>query len=302
MSTSVGEALKSLVSRLTGSLGSPRAEAEELLGRLLVCGRTELYLARDRALSHEEEQVLTQWLQRRLRGEPIQYITGRAAFRGLDLAVTPAVLVPRPETEGLVEAVLDVLEAERGRWPRPRVLDLGTGSGAIALALASEWPAAIVVATDVSPEALAVARGNAATLGLEERVRFLPGHWFDAVPDDDRYEVVVANPPYVASAERDLLPHDVREHEPAGALFSGPTGFEALREIVELAPRHLGAGGLLALELAESRAHEVTVWLDGSRDWQEVSLRDDLAGRPRVLLARRQTGPAIAPAQWEEER
>lgn len=301
MSPTIAEVLRSTVSRLAGNTPSPQAEAEELVGRLTGLARAQLYLERARALTTEDHARLERWIERRLAGEPVQYVTGRAAFRGLDLAVSPAVLIPRPETEQLVEAVLECLRAEGARWPEPRVIDLGTGSGAIALAIAQEWPRARVSATDLSPAALAVAAANAAALGLAGRVRLLEGHWFDAVGPDERFEVVVANPPYIASAEAELLPHDVRAHEPGPALFSGPSGLEALREIVDLAPRHLVANGLLALELAEMRAREVAAWLEGGRDWEGVTLRDDLAGRPRILLARRQRGPAIAPAQWNEE-
>ena len=182
------------------------------------------------------------------------------------------------------------------------MLDLGTGSGAIALSVAAEWPSATVTATDLSDAALAVAQANAAACGLAERVQFLRGDWFEPLPADERFEVIVSNPPYIAEGERDALQAQVREFEPERALFAGATGLEALREIVEQAPRHLVAEGLLALELAEMRAREVAGWLEGARDWQGVTLLDDLAGRPRVLLARRQSGPAIAPAQWNEER
>ena len=299
MTRTLGQALRETTQRLAASANA-RVEAEELLSRLLALTRVELTLERERALGAEDERRLDAWIERRLTGEPLQYICGRAAFRGLDLAVSRAVLIPRPETEGLVEAVLETLRAEAGRWPAPRVLDLGTGSGAIALAIASEWPAARVTATDEAAAALEVARHNVERLGLMTRVSVLDGAWFDAVDPEARFEVVVSNPPYVATSEWDLLPHEVRAFEPSSALFAGPTGLEALREIVDLAPRHLVAGGLLALELAEMRAREVAAWLDGARDWEEVELRDDLAGRPRVLLARRQRGPAIAPAQWGE--
>lgn len=297
----VGDALRSAASRL-GALDTARTDAEELVSRLLGVERGRLARLRDQPLPHEQWRRLDAWLARRARGEPVQYITGRAAFRDLDLAVGPAVLVPRPETEVLVGAVLEVLREEIARWPAPRVLDLGTGSGAIALALASEWPQAAVTATDVSDAALATARDNARRLGLEARVRFAAGDWFDAVSPDQRFEVVVSNPPYIATGESAALPADVRDHEPHLALFAGESGLEALREIVEEAPRHLIAGGLLALELDETRAAEVAAWLEGAHDWESSELREDLSGKPRLLLARRARGPAIAPAQWEEER
>lgn len=299
--TTVAAALRAAADPLA-SMGSPDSDAQELLSRALGLTRGELAQARERALTSDEARRFEVWVARRANGEPVQYITGRAAFRSLDLAVSPGVLIPRPETEGLVEAVLDVLQADRGRWPQPRVVDLGTGSGAIALAIASEHPDAIVFATDASEQALAIARENAAALGLEARIEFRQGDWFDAVDRDERFEVIVSNPPYIAYEEREMLPDDVRRFEPPEALFSGTSGLEALREIVDEAPRHLVAGGLLAIELAEMRAAEVAGWLEGAHDWQGVTLHDDLAGRPRVLLARRERGPAIAPAQWGEER
>jgi release factor glutamine methyltransferase len=298
MSLTLGEALELARRRLPGA--SALAEAEELVSRIAGLTRTELYLGRGSRLDPEREQRLHQWIDRRLAGEPLQYVTGRAAFRGLDLAVDPHVLIPRPETEGLVEAVLGVLEREAGRWKEPRVLDLGTGSGAIALAIAAEWPAARVSASDASVAALEVARRNARALGLEERIQLLEGDWFEAVPPDERFEVVVANPPYLATGEGAELPVEVVGFEPAAALFAGASGLDALREIVDQAPRHLVADGLLALELAEMRAEVVAGWLEGAHDWGEARLLDDLAGRPRVLLARRAKGPAIAPAQWGE--
>jgi release factor glutamine methyltransferase len=301
MHATLAEALASAASRLEGAGASPLAEAEELLGRLLGLARAELYLQRTRALTADEWRRLDGWLSRRVRGEPVQYITGRAAFRGLDLAVSPAVLIPRPETEGLVEAVLGVLSVERARWPRPRVLDLGTGSGAVALAIAAEWPEAAVTATDASEEALAVARANAEACAVADRVQLRHGDWFEPLAADERFEVIVSNPPYIATGESESLPADVRDFEPERALFSGTSGLEALREIVDEAPRHLVTEGLLALELAETRAPEVAAWLSGAYDWEEIRLIDDLAGRPRVLLARRQRGPAIAPAQWGEQ-
>src|SRR5436309_11899604 len=146
MDPTLAGALSSATARLAAASDAPQADAGVLLGRLIGLTRAELYIERARTLGAEERQRLEAWLERRLSGEPVQYITGRAAFRGLDLAVSPAVLIPRPETEGLVEAVLDALRAARAAWTQPRVLDLGTAPGALALAIASEWPAAALTA------------------------------------------------------------------------------------------------------------------------------------------------------------
>ena len=289
MTSTVGGALRAAIERLA-TAGLPASDAEELLSRLLGVGRGDLRRRATDPLAPEAQATFDRHLTRRLAGEPVQYVTGRAAFRHLDLVVDPRVLIPRPETELLVEAVLDHLAG--GDWSRrpPRVLDLGTGSGCIALAVASE-----------RADALAVATVNAQELGLTDRVTFAHGHWFAAVEPDDRFDVIVSNPPYIAWSEAVDLPADVREHEPHPALFADDDGLADLRTIVDEAPRHLLAGGLLALELAEMRAEAVAAWLEGAHDWQSVELRDDLAGRPRMLLARRERGPAIAPAQWGEE-
>ncbi len=301
MSLTLDSVLRSARAQLEPA-GHSASDAEELLSRLLGFSRGQLQMALADSLTPTQAAQFESWLARRISGEPVQYITGRGAFRELDLMVDPRVLIPRPETEGLVECVLEVLAEQREVWKLPRVLDLGTGSGAIALSVAHEWPAASVFATDVSDGALAVARANAAACGLSQRVQFSQGHWFDAIGSDERYEVVVSNPPYIAAGEAPELPADVREWEPELALYSGESGNEALREIIEDAARHLVTHGLLALELAEMRASEVASWLEGAHDWSSVELRDDMSGRPRVLLARRERGPAIAPAQWGEER
>ena len=281
----VASALHSALLSLA-STATPRSDAEELLSRLLGVSRAQLHLMSDHPLTSSDAARLASWLSRRLAHEPVQYLTGRAAFRHLDLAVDPRVLIPRPETEGLVEAVLEVLRAQAQGWPAPRLLDLGTGSGAIALALAAEWPAAVVTATDSSAGALEVASANARAMGLGGRVRFLGGHWFAAVDAGERFEVVVSNPPYIAAGEWDALPEDVRSFEPRPALLSGESGLDDTRELVERAPGHLAAGGLLALELAEDRARAVADSLRGTPGWRSIEIRNDLAGRPRYLLAR----------------
>ena len=298
MATTVGEALRGATRRLA-AVGAPASDAEELLSRLVGVGRGDLRTRAGAPLEAELVNELEEQLARRLAGEPVQYITGRAAFRSLDLAVDRRVLVPRPETEWLVEAVLEYLVARASSARPPRVLDLGTGSGCIALSIAHEYPRAEVVATDASEDALQVARANAEALGL--RVTFLRGEWLEALAADERFDVIVANPPYISPREADALPRDVHDFEPHAALFAGDDGLSDLREIVGEAPRHLRAGGLLALELDETRAAEVAAWFDGARDWRGAELRPDLAGRPRMLLATREHGPAIAPAQWGEE-
>jgi release factor glutamine methyltransferase len=300
MAHTVNEALRAGVARLEAS-GHAASDAEELLSRLLGVGRGELRRLASRPLTEEQAARWEAQLARRAAGEPVQYITGRAAFRSLDLAVDARVLIPRPETELLVEAVLEHLAEKEWSRRSPRVLDLGTGSGCIALAIAQEHAGADVTATDASADALALARENAAACGLAGRVRFAHGHWFDAVDPEARFDVIVANPPYISFDEASSLPADVREWEPPTALFADDGGLADLREILDESPRHLVAGGLLAIELAEMRATQVAGWLEGARDWGAYELRADLAERPRMLLARRERGPAIAPAQWGEE-
>jgi release factor glutamine methyltransferase len=297
----VGEALRAATATLAAA-GHPGSDAEELLSRLLGVGRGALRRIADEPMPPGGATRFDSQLARRAAGEPVQYITGRAAFRHIDLAVDRRVLIPRPETELLVDAVLAYLAERDWTLRPPRVLDLGTGSGCIALAIVHEHPTAQVTATDASADALAVARENASALGLASRVTFADGEWFDAVGADERYDVVAANPPYIAHDERARLPADVRDWEPGSALFADDDGLADIRAILEDAPRHLLADGLLAVELAETRATQVAGWLEGAHDWRGVELRDDLAGRPRLLLARREHGPAIAPAQWGEER
>src|SRR5690606_31703477 len=196
-------------------------------------------------------------IARRLAGEPVQYITGEAAFREIELRVDRRVLIPRPETEVLVGEVLKWAGA-RAEAARRRLTaaDIGTGSGAIALSLLKEGPFERVVATDVSAEALELAGENAARLGLEAGLELRQGALL-APLRAERFDVVVSNPPYVADADRGALPPDVRDWEPAGALFAGPTGLEVLAALVEGAPRHIEPGGLLALEVGAGQAAEV---------------------------------------------
>jgi release factor glutamine methyltransferase len=260
-----------------------RLDAEYLLAHALGLKRLDLYLQHDRPLNAGELDLFRPLLKRRAGREPLQYILGHQPFRDLELRVDRRVLIPRPETEVLVDEVL--------RWARAgdreglEALDLGTGSGAIALSLAAEGPFERVVGTDVSPEALQVADLNRVASGLEHAVELRSGRDFDAVRPGERFDVVVSNPPYVAEREREELEPEVLDWEPGTALFAGPDGLDVVRRIVAGAPARLRQGGLLALEVGAAQARVVEGLLEGAGGWQEVTVRADLAGRERIVLA-----------------
>jgi release factor glutamine methyltransferase len=235
---------------------------------------------------------LAAMVDRRLAGEPLQYVLGRWSFRGLDVLVDPRVLIPRPETEVVAEVAI----AEARRFPldqRFAVADLGTGSGALALALAAELAQAEVWATDRSPDALAVARANLTVLGpsAASRVHFAEGMWYEALPGGvrGRLRVIVSNPPYVSEAEFAALPAEVRDHEPAGALVAGPTGRECLEQLVAGGLDWLAPGGALVLELAPDQAAPLQA-AAGAAGYEAVAVHPDLTGRDRVLVGRRPGG------------
>ena len=227
-------------------------------------------------------------VDRRTAGEPLQYVLGRWGFRQLDLLVDRRALIPRPETEQVVEVALKELGA-LGAGPGAVVADLGTGSGAIALSLAREGKVGAVWATDVSPDAIAVARANLAGLGgrFATRVRLEVGSWWSALPPDlkGRLDLVVSNPPYVSSAEMSSLPPVVADWEPRLALEAGPLGLDALEAIVRGAPEWLARPGSLVVELAPHQAESVAA-LARAVGFSEVAVRPDLAGRDRALVAR----------------
>jgi release factor glutamine methyltransferase len=222
-------------------------------------------------------------VRRRLKHEPLQYVLGTAAFRHLELAVDPRVLIPRPETEVLVGLVLDWVKTR----PAPySALDVGTGSGAIALSLAAEGGFDNVVATDISADALALAAANAARCGLTTKVGFRQGSMFDAVAGE-QFTVVVSNPPYVAETDRVTLAPEVREHEPGVALFGGASGLDVIEALIRRAPEHMEPGGLLALELGLGQGDAVLSLLAATGSFTGVRLENDLTGRCRFALAER---------------
>lgn len=258
-------------------------DAALLLRHTLSVGAAELRAWPERRLTPEQQQRFRAAVARRLAQEPIQYITGEQEFFGLSCEVSPAVLIPRPETELLVEAVLRELSpASDGSL---RILDVGTGSGAIALALAKHLPEARVTAVDVSPAALAVAARNADRLGLAPRVRLVHSDLIEALSADEAaFDAIVSNPPYVAEADRDTLHPEVRDYEPAEALFAGPAGLDIYRRLIPQSERHLRPGGLLAMEFGYGQRDSLA---DLLVSWDRVRFLDDLRGIPRVVLARR---------------
>ena len=285
------------LARLRGAdVESPEAEARWLLEHVSGEPGDEVTVSPAPATRRGTIQ-LDELLERRVAGEPLQYVLGGWAFREHDLLVDARVLIPRPETEVVVEIALGEVErlGERRGRPDPwggafttyAVADLGTGSGAIAIALERALPDAEVWATDASHDALAVARANIAGTGAT-RVRTAHGHWFDALDESVRGSllVVVSNPPYIAEGEIESLPAAVIDWEPYGALISGPTGLEAIAEILAAAPEWLAPGGVVVLEHAPHQA-EAVVGLALDAGFAEARVEPDLTGRPRVLIARR---------------
>ena len=255
---------------------SPRLDAELLATRAFAISRVELYTHFDRPLDEEELATYRDLVRRRLAGEPVAYLLGQKEFWSLDLRVDSRVLVPRPETETLVERALDHLAALPKEHPA-RVADIGTGSGAIALALKKERPGSEVWAVDRSEDALAVARDNAARLELE--VHFVLGHLLE--PLSGVFEVIVSNPPYIPTAAIDGLAPEVRR-EPRLALDGGPDGLDVVRALVGQAEKALRPGGILALEIGAGQAGETQAIFDRA-GFVQVGSRDDLAGIPRVV-------------------
>jgi release factor glutamine methyltransferase len=258
-----------------------RLESELLLAGVLGLKRLDLYLQHDRPLTPDELERYRSAVRRRLKHEPVQYILGVAAFRHLELRVDRRVLIPRPETELLVGAVLDWSKSRVGRGV---VLDIGTGSGAIALSLAGEGGYERIVATDVSCDALDVARANASRLGFGDRIEFREGSLFDVVGDGECFDVIVSNPPYVAESERAALSADVVEHEPATALFAGGDGLDVIERIVDGAASRLRAGGLLALEIGIDQSAAVLERIVRTGAYTGAQVRQDLTGRERMVL------------------
>ena len=256
-----------------------RRDADVLLMHTRKKSRAWLMAHGDELLSDELFLSYTELLERRRRGEPIQYITGETEFYGLPFRVTPEVLIPRPETEHLVEKVIELAE----RFEQPRIVDVGTGSGAIAVALAHEWLSAVITAIDLSSSALAIARENAKRNEVD--LRFLDGDLLAPVAGEC-FEIVVSNPPYVPSGDRATLSVEVREYEPALALFAGDDGLDVYCRLIPAAFGALVPGGYVALEIGYGQSKAITELL-AKAGFEQIEFVPDLQGIPRVASARR---------------
>jgi release factor glutamine methyltransferase len=265
-------------------------DATLLLLHTLEISRAELLANPDRPLTPTQQSAFEALILRRLTNEPIQYITGEQEFYGLALRVTPAVLIPRPETEHLVEAVLAAVDSTQPL----RILDIGAGSGAIAIALATHLPHARITATDISLAALSLARANAARHNLTPRIRFLESDLLSALAPasidsatlspTELFDAIVSNPPYVPTSDRTTLHPQVRDHEPATALFAGPDGLDIYRRLIPQAHAALKPNGLLALEIGHGQRDAIAALL---ADWHSLRFLDDLQQIPRIALARK---------------
>jgi len=300
-------ALTAAVARLTDDqVPSPRLNAELLLRFILKCDRAYLFAHPERELSVEEQAGYATALNERARGVPTQYITGHQEFWGMDLIVTPAVLIPRPETEHVIEAVIALQSTGGGRQasvlePRPsdirrdpptevgrvtsgvRIIDVGTGSGCIALALAKELPQAAIYASDISAGALEIARANAARHQLENRIHFHQADLLEGLNLVD-LDFVVSNPPYVGESEADQVQLEVRKFEPRHAVFAGPTGLEVITRLIAQAHAALRPGGWLVMEISGTISSAVK---DLLTEWRNVVILPDLQSIPRVVQAQK---------------
>jgi release factor glutamine methyltransferase len=267
---------------------SARLEAQLLLAHALGCTRTQLYMRHEEEPDEAGKKKFKGLIQQRVKGSPVAHLLGRKEFFSLEFEVSPAVLVPRPDTEWLVTEFLRLAK----KVPAPRVLDVGTGSGCLAVAVAHRHKGARVTAVDISPEALAVAAGNAARHKVAERVRFLEGDLFAPVPVGERFDFILSNPPYIPRAEIETLAPEVRDHDPRLALDGGMDGFAVFDRLVALAPGYLEPGGHLLVEIHALREGPSRERFGRQPGYELAQTVHDHAGLPRVLVARWAPGGA----------
>ena len=266
-------------------LAAPRLDAELLLAEALATDRVGLYTHFDQPLQPDELARFKKLIQRRLRREPVAYILGKREFWSLPLRVTPDVLIPRPETETLVAEALRILTPAEGK--DFHILEIGTGSGAISIALARELPAAKVVATDLSPKALAIAEENALRSGVRERIQLLPGNLFDPVRKGDAFDLIVTNPPYIPRGQFPSLMPEVRDYEPKVALDGGKDGLDFFRRVLPAVDKYLQPGGWFLAEMGAGQDRQVLKIAEENPHLDSFAFAKDLSGINRVFKARR---------------
>ena len=268
---------------------NPRLNAELLLAHSLNLSREELYVRLRRELKEGHKEALERLVQRRISGEPLQYILGHQEFWSINFKVDPRVLIPRPETELLVEQCLSIL-SEKAFEQNPSVLEIGTGSGAIAVALANEVKNIVLIATDISRDALALAKENARSAGVQDRIEFVNGDLFGPLrPSGEKgpFDLIVSNPPYIVRRKICTLAKEVKDHEPTIALNGGEDGLAFYRRIIPEAPSYLRAGGWLLLEVALGKGPDVSAWIEEEGSFFKPGCIPDLSGIGRVVKAQR---------------
>lgn len=266
------------------NIDSARLDAEVLLAHVVPCKRIDLYGIRHGEVASEEiKQKYRELIRKRLEGCPVAYLVGRKEFYGLELKVTPAVLIPRPDSEHVVMECLKLAKPIE----RPRILDIGTGSGNLAIALARHHPAAEITAIDISSDALKIAQENAAKHGVAARIRFLEGDLSAPICDDERFDFVVSNPPYIADEDIPKLPVGVRQYEPLTALKGGPGGFVVFDRLIAESRGRLVSGGYLIVEIGSPQEKHAREKLLAMPEFSLAPTVSDFSGHPRVLVARR---------------
>lgn len=262
---------------------NPRLDAEVLLAHAAGCQRIELYTRFNEAADDALRDAFRQLVRKRAEGTPVAYLVGHREFYSMTFRVTPAVLIPRPETEFVVIEVLDLLKSPAFGGRTVHVADVGTGSGVIAVCVARHAPNCRLTALDISPEALQVAAGNAQHHQVEQRIEFLQSDLLEAVPDQPSLDIVASNPPYVAQAEYDALPAMIRDHEPRQALLAGPEGLDTIARLLPQAASRLVPGGALVIEISPMLVERVGQLLAADARWQAPQVIKDLAGLSRVI-------------------
>ncbi|MCK4547559.1 MAG: peptide chain release factor N(5)-glutamine methyltransferase [Candidatus Eisenbacteria sp.] len=257
-----------------------RIEIDRLLASVLNVRRHDLYLDPGRDLSDEEKERFHFLWSERLSGRPLQHLLGETEFMSLPFRVAPGVFIPRPETECLVEKVIDLAPQGHSTW-----VDIGTGAGVVAVALAVGLPSATVIASDICGDALRLARANAILNGVADRVRFVRANGLTSFRHTGRVDGIVSNPPYIAEVEMEHLPAEVRNHDPLPALHGGWDGLDLIRELVSAAPGILKPGGILAMEIGETQGDAVVSLLRAGSFWRSTEIVNDLTDRPRVVVA-----------------